>query len=417
MSHQGFVYKLRPTETQLELLKQFGGAKRFVYNYFLALAREVYNQDKRHLSYNEMAKILTQLKQTDEFSWLKDMPAQALQQGLKDLETAYKNFFDKLKNGEIPKNPDGSLQKRKDGQVKCSPRFKRKSDFSDTFRYPQYIKVEGNRIWLPKIGWVRFHKSRDIVGTICSATVSQRPSGWYVSVLCETPDIKVPEPVELTEENSVGIDVGVSSLVVASDGYTVLSLNAYRKLDKKLKREQRKLSKKCKGSRNYFKQQYKIARLHERITNMREDYAQKITSLLISDNQAVFAEDLNIQGMMKNHNLAKSIADASMGMLLEMLEWKAKRNFKTFHKIDRWYPSSKTCSCCGYKLDELKLSVREWTCSDCKTVHDRDRNAAINILHEGLRQVGAGHSQTSKTLVEDGRVLSPVKQESPDFSR
>ena len=417
MSYKGFVFKLKPQKAQHEKLKQFAGSKRFVYNYFLDLAMKTYQQEQRQMGYNEMAGLLTQLKRTEEYAWLNDMPSQALQQGLMDLQSAFKNFFDKLKKGEIPTNPDGSWQKRKDGRVKCSPRFKRKTNFEDTFRIPQHVEVKDNRVKLPKLGWVLFYKSREVEGTVQSATISQYPSGFYISILCELPDGTRPDTVDPTQENSVGIDVGVSSLLVESNGHKVPSLNAYRKLEKKLKREQYRLSKKQKGSRNYFKQQYKIARLHERIANMRQDYAHQQSTRLIRENQAVFAEDLNIVGMMKNHNLAKSIADASMGFVLETLEWKAKRDGKTFHKIDRWYPSSKTCSCCGYKLDDLQLSVREWTCPECNLEHDRDVNAAINILLEGLRQVGAGHSQTSKTLVEDDRLLSPVKQESPDFSR
>ena len=254
-------------------------------------------------------------------------------------------------------------------------------------------------------------------GTIKSATVSQRPSGWYVSILCELADVSPHVLIEPTIENSVGIDVGISSYLVESNGKKTASLNAYRKLERKLKREQRRLSGKQKGSKNRFKQQLRVARLHERVANMREDYSHQHSTRLVSENQAVFAEDLNIKGMVKNRHLAKSLADASMGQLLLMLEWKAKRDGKTFYKIDRWYPSSKTCCCCGHKLDELKLSVREWTCPQCGSNHDRDINAAINIQMEGLKQVAAGHTETSKTLVEDDRLLSPVKQESPDFSR
>jgi putative transposase len=235
--------------------------------------------------------------------------------------------------------------------------------------------------------------------------------------LCEQADPIQPSPIEPTLENSVGIDVGVSSYLVESNGNKTPSLNAYRQLECKLKREQRRLSRKQKGSKNRFKQQKRVARLHERIANMRDDYAHQHSTRLVSENQAVFAEDLNVKGMMRNPHLAKSLADASMGQLLIMLEWKAKHDGKTFHKIDRWYPSSKTCSCCGHKLDELKLAVREWLCPVCGTRHDRDINAAMNIQHEGLRQVAAGHTETSKTLVEDDRLLSPAKQESPDFSQ
>jgi putative transposase len=377
----------------------------------------VFREQSRHANYNEVAGLLTHLKKSKEYEWLNDIHSQVLQQALKDLDSAFKNFFRKLKGGEIPRDAEGHCAKRKNGQLKHSPKFKRKANFADRFRYPQGIKVENNQAYLPKIGWTEFYKSREMEGTIKSATVSQRPSGWYISILCELPDTLHHLPVEPTLENSIGIDVGISSYLVESNGNKTTSLNAYRKLERKLKREQRRLSRKQKGSKNRFKQQLRVAHLHERIANMREDYSHQHSTRLVSENQAVFAEDLNVKGMMKNRHLAKSLADASMGQLLLMLEWKAKRDGKTFHKIDRWYPSSKTCSCCGYKLDELKLSVREWTCPECGSNHDRDINAAINIQIEGLRQVAAGHTETSKTLVEDDRLLSPTKQESPDFSR
>ncbi len=394
MSYKAYQFKLQPTNDQLDKLRQFGGATRFIYNYFLALAVDTYREESRHIGFSEMCRLLTQLKKTNEYSWLKDIHSQVLQQSLKDLGEAYKNFFRKLKQGDIPKNPDGTYQRRKNGQIKCSPNFKKKSHFADSFRYPASIKVDENYVWLPKIGWVKFRKSRDTVGTIKSATVSQRPSGLYVSIVCETPDTKTPPTIEPTLENSVGIDVGVSSLLVESNGHKVPALKAYRKLERKLKREQRKLSRKKKGSNNKFKQQYNVARLHERIANMRGDYAHQHSTRLVRENQAIFAETLNVKGMMQNRNLAKSIADASMGMLLTLIEQKAKQHGKTFHKIDRWYPSSKTCHCCGYKLDKLALHVRMWQCPECGETHDRDINASINILLEGLRQVGAGHSQT-----------------------
>ena len=417
MSFKAFKFKLKPTPEQTIQLKQLGGACRFVYNFYLDYCHTVFRDQSRHAGYNEVAGLLTQLKKTEAYAWLNEIHSQVLQQALTDLDTAYKNFFCKLKSGEIPRNSDGSYPKRKNGQLKHSPTFQRKANFADSFRYPQGIKLEDRQVYLPKIGWVKFYKSRELEGTIKSATVSQAPPGWYISILCEQPDIIHASPVEPTLENSVGIDVGISSYLVESNGKKTPSLNAYRKLERKLKREQRKLSRQQKGPKNRFKQQLRVAQLHERIANLREDYAHQHSTRLVSENQAVFAEDLNINGMVKNRPLAKSLADANLGQLLMMLEWKSKREGKTFHKIDRWYPSSKLCSCCGHKRDGLKLSVREWTCPECGSRHDRDINAARNIQYEGLRQVAAGHTETLKTLVEDDRLLSPMKQKSPDFSR
>jgi len=417
LSFKAFKFKLKPTQGQTTQLKQFGGACRFVYNFYLDYCNIVFREQSRHAGYNEVAGLLTQLKKTEKYGWLQDIHSQVLQQALKDLDSAFKHFFRKLKAAEIPRDAEGNYIKRKNGQLKHSPKFKRKANFADSFRYPQGIQVKDNQVYLPKIGWATFYKSREMEGTIKSATVSQRPSGWYISILCELPDVSPSVPIEPTIENSVGIDVGISSLLVESNGHKVPSLKAYRKLERKLKREQRRLSRKQKGSNNRFKQQLRVAKVHEDIANVREDYTHKQSTRLVSENQAVFAEDLNIQGMVKNRHLAKSLTDASMGQLLLMLEWKAKRDGKPFHMIDRWYPSSKTCSCWGHKLDELKLSVREWTCPECGSRHDRDINAAMNIQIEGLRQVAAGHTETSKTLVEEGTLVHPAKQESPDFSQ
>lgn len=374
MAYKAFKFKLNPTDEQLVLLKQHGGACRFIYNYFLNLCIKTYESEHRYMNYNDQSALFTKLRHYEEYSWLESLSYDAVRESLRHLDLAFKRFFTQRLQGV------------------GFPNFKKKAEFSDKFTYSKKIKVEGNNVWLPKIGWVSFFKTQDIEGSIKQATITQRPSGWYVSFACKLDDLQGCEPLP-TEANSIGIDLGIKSLIVDSNGKEYPSLKAYQRKERKLKREQRKLSRKKKGSNNRYKQQLKVASIHENIVNMRDDYAHKITTELIRENQAVFAEDLNLNGMMKNHHLAKSIADASMGRILRMLEYKAKQNFRIFKKIDRWYPSSKTCSNCGHRLDELKLSERHWVCPDCGTCHDRDHNAAINIKREGIK-VAVGHMET-----------------------
>lgn len=292
-----------------------------------------------------------------------------------DLDQAFKNFFARRHQGV------------------GFPRFKKKRDIDDSFRYPQGVKIKHNRVYLPKIGWLRFFKSRELPSKPRSVTVKQQASGWYVSILCEVtiPDVQPPEP---TMKNSVGIDVGIKSLLVTSDGDEFPALGAYRNAEKKLAKAQKALSRKTRGSHRYMKQRRRVARLHERIRNIRKDYAHKVTTWLVRNYRTIFVEDLNITGMLRNRRLSKSLADAAMGQILRMLKWKCNEHSVVFQKISRWFPSSKTCHACGQMNDALILSDREWTCSACHVTHDRDINAARNIQREGLRIVAVGQPET-----------------------
>lgn len=371
---KAYRYKLRPTPSQKNQLRQFGGAARWVYNTLLDQRITAYQNAGKSLSYSQQAKQLTQWKRTDEFGWLKTIHSQVLQQAAMDLDQAFKNFFKRRHQGV------------------GFPRFKQKRHINDSFRYPQGVKIKHNRVYLPKMGWVRFFKSRDVPSAPRSVTVKQQASGWYVSILCEVeiPDV---QPLAPTMDNSVGVDVGIKSLIVTSDGDEFTALSAYRNAEKKLAKAQKALSRKTRGSHRYRKQRRRVARLHERIRNIRKNYAHNVTTWLVRNYDAIFVEDLHIAGMLKNRKLSKSLADAAMGTILRMLAWKCKEHGVVFQKISRWFPSSKTCHVCGQINDTLALSDRDWSCSHCGTLHDRDINAAKNIQREGLH-VAAGQTET-----------------------
>ena len=270
------------------------------------------------------------------------------------------------------------------------PKFKTKRDNKKSYKTncnysgkPTIeVSFENNKIKLPKLKWVKAKIHREFNGQIKSATISQVPSGkYFVSVLVETEHI----PMESTG-CMIGIDLGIKDLLITSNGEKFDSIRTTKKYENKLAKEQRKLSHKVKGSRNWNKQRIKVARIHEKIHNTRIDNLHKISHKLISENQVIVSEDLAVSNMVKNHNFAKAISDCGWYELTRQISYKSDWNNRQYIKIGRFVPSSQTCSCCGYINIETKdLSVRQWTCPQCRTVHDRDVNAAINILNEGLR--------------------------------
>lgn len=366
---KAYKFRLYPNTEQKELLSKTFGCARFVYNYYLDRRIKTYQQNKTTMNYNACSADLTKLKQ--EKPWLKEVDKFALQNALKDLDRAFQNFFREIKKGN--KNQG-------------FPKFKSKHHYKQSYRTTftnNNIKVEKNRIKLPKLGWVDMIQHRDIQGRIVNCTITKTCSDeYYVSICCT--DVVI-DKYESTE-NSIGIDLGLKEFITTSDGEVIENPKYLLKLEKKLKREQRKLSKKQKGSKNIEKQRIRLNKVHKKIRNQRIDFLQKLSTRLIRENQIICLEDLNVKGMVKNHNLAKRISDVSWSEFVRMLEYKALWHDKIIQKIDRFYPSSQLCSVCGYKNEDIKdLSIRRWICPQCNTKHNRDVNAAKNILNEGLR--------------------------------
>ena len=363
-----YEYRIYPNKSQeVQIAKQFGCC-RVVYNKTLALRKETYETTQKHLSKYELVKEITKWKEQEEFNWLSEANAQALQQAVFDMDCAYQRFF-----------------REKTG----FPKFRSKKTHRYSFRYPQGCKLdnEGNKIYLPKLKWVKCKVDRPIEFQLRSVTVKQVPSGKYFVCCLFDDGLELPPKLPITEETTVGIDLGLKDFAVLSNGTKISRMKFTKQYEKQLAKLQRVLSRKQKGSNNREKARVKVARLQEKISNCRKDYLHKVSHKIINENQVntICLETLNVKGMMMNHRLAKSVADVGMYMFKQMLEYKADRAGKNILYIGRYEPSTKLCDC-GYKNNDLTLSDREWTCPKCGKHYDRDVHAAQNIKKFALSE-------------------------------
>ena len=364
---KAYKFRIYPNKTQEILIQKTFGCVRFVYNYFLDKRITTYREDKVTLTYNRCSKELTKLKQ--ELTWLKEPDKCSLQNALKHLDIAFQNFFNRENVGY--------------------PKFKSKKNRHKSYKTSfsnNNIAFEGSKIKLPKIGKVRVRDKQIPQGRILNATVSQTPSGKYFVSICCT---DVEKPNFIRTDKYVGIDLGIKDFVITSDGDKYSNPKYLKQSLSKLAKLQRGLSRKTRGGSNWDKARIKVARLYERITNQRKDMLNKLSSELVRKYDVICIEDLQVSNMIKNHNLAQSISDASWSEFVRQLEYKSKWYGKELIKIDKFFPSSQTCNVCGYINKATKnLAVRAWICPNCNAKHDRDINASINILHEGMRTVG-----------------------------
>ena len=381
--NKAFKFRIYPNhEQRTQLTRQFGSS-RFVYNHFLRQRIDYYeihknNEKKKGLTYNDTTARLTELKKTQELIWLTESNSQVLQQSLRDLDVAYNNFFNK--RSEFPK-------------------FKKKNS-KQSFRVPQHFSVEDEKLYIPKFDSIKIVVHREIEGEMKSVTISKTAAGnYFASILCEL-EIE-PEPRKVKKE--IGIDLGIKSFLVSSDGERVSSPKFLRASEHKMGILQRRLSRKVIGSNGRNKSRLKVARLHEKIANQRKDFLHKLSRRLVDENQAIFAEDLHVKGMVRNHNLAKSISDQGWSEFVRQLEYKSEWVGGEFVQIDRFFPSSKRHAGCGWINEDLKLADREWKCLECGDIVDRDLNAAKNIVSFGKTKSTVGSTETQR------RGRSPVR--------
>ena len=350
-----YTYRFYPTQEQAQELSQVFGHTRFVYNWCLRLRTDAWAIGEK-INYNQSSAALTALKKTPEHSWLNEVSCVPLQQSLRNLQTAFVNFFT--------------------GRAKY-PRFKSKRDKQNAEYTTSAFKYADGVLSLAKIGKLNVRWSRPFSSKPTTVTVSKTRTGrYYVSLVLD----EMPQPVTKTGQ-SIGIDLGINRLATLSNGERIPNLRLTRTYEKKLAKAQRLLSRKTKGSGRWHRQRIKVARIHEKLSDARIDHLNKVTTDLVRRFDVIAVEDLNVRGMLRNRKLSRHISDAGFGRFVSMLDYKAAWRGKELVRIDRFFPSSKRCSCCGFLAQKMPLNVRDWQCPECKSEHDRDENAAKNILN------------------------------------
>ena len=372
-----YQYKLKPTKEQRILLAKHCGATRFVWNRYLNQRVEIYRNENRSIGYYDQCKDITLLKKQEEFKWLREINAQSIQQCLDQLDTAFGRFFKKKAK---------------------FPNFKNKSN-GGSFKIPQRVVVENNKIYFPKFKeGIKLILHREFeCEKICYCTIKKRNDDYYAFISVQ----KDIQPLEKTG-TIVGIDLGVKDIVITSDGKKFDNPKALERYEKRLRHYQKKLSRQIKGSKGREKTRKHLSRVHEKISNLRNNTIHNITTQLVKENDVIVMEDLNVEGMMRNHHLAKAIVNVSFSRIKRQLEYKCQWYGKKLIKIDRYFPSSKTCNYCGYINNHLTLNDRVWECPQCASKIDRDINAAKNIRDEGLRQ----ENRVATTQINDDGVES-----------
>jgi len=378
--YKAYKFRIYPTnEQQIALAKAFGCCRWF-WNYSLNLCQETYLTTGKGLSRGAIQGLLPSLKK--EYSWLTDAYSQCLQYVALNLSTAYKNFFEKRTG---------------------FPRFKSKHG-KQSISYPSNVKLDGDHLKLPgKVGLIYCKQDRKFDGQIITVTVSLNPDGkYYASVLVDDGR----ELAQLsTEGKAIGIDLGLTHFCITSNGSKFDNPRHTTKYARNLKKKQQSLARKQKSSKNRYKAKSKVSKVHSKIRRVREDFLHKLSRKIVNENQVIAVENLNVKGMVRNHNLAKAISDCGWGQFCTMLKYKSEWSGKTYIEVDRFFASSKTCSVCLNRVDSLSLDIRDWTCSQCNTHHDRDVNAAINIRNEALRILDLG----TRSTANGGNVRQPGK--------
>lgn len=397
MKYRAYKYRLYPNDEQKVLIAKHLGSCRFIYNYALAKKVKAFQTDKTNLSRFDIQAELPDMKKSEEYCWLKEVNSLSLQASLANLDSAYTKFF---------------------REHKGFPKFKSKKDSKQSFSVPQNTKVdfENGRVFIPKFkGGIKARLHRTFEGIVKTSTITRTSTGkYFISILVEVnePDVSM-KPI--CESKAVGIDLGIKTFVVLSDGTEIPNPKYLKQSLNKVKHLQRSLFRKTKGSKNRDKAMRKLALAHEKVTNQRNDFLHKVTKYLVSNYDTICLEDLNVKRMVKNHHLAQALSDIAIGTFNIILEYKAKENGVNILRIGRFEPSSKMCTC-GYINSNLTLAMREWTCPECGIIHDRDLLAANNIKRFAFRNintVGATEIHACGDMSEATRSA----QEACDFSR